>query len=61
MLVLPMDCSCTDFGQLMHHVSTHISTLALSVNCSCTDLDMSSSFDGLDCPSGPNGASAEQT
>ncbi|CAN7093074.1 unnamed protein product, partial [Brassica rapa subsp. narinosa] len=31
-------------------VSTHISTLALSVNCSCTDLDMSSSFDGLDCP-----------
>ncbi|CAN7092604.1 unnamed protein product [Brassica rapa subsp. narinosa] len=52
MLVLPMDCSCTDFGQLMHHVSTHISTLALSVNCSCTDLDMSSSFDGLDCPRG---------
>ncbi|CAG7870439.1 unnamed protein product [Brassica rapa] len=51
MLVLPIDCSCTDFGQLMHHVSTHISTLALSVNCSCTDLDMSSSFDGLDCPS----------
>ncbi|CAG7870975.1 unnamed protein product [Brassica rapa] len=50
MLVLPMDCSCTDFGQLMHHVSTHISTLALSVNCSYTDLDMSSSFDGLDCP-----------
>ncbi|CAG7870528.1 unnamed protein product [Brassica rapa] len=50
MLVLPMDCSCTDFGQLMHHVSTHISTLALSVNSSCTDLDMSSSFDGLDCP-----------
>ncbi|CAN6973996.1 unnamed protein product, partial [Brassica rapa subsp. trilocularis] len=50
MLVLPMDCSCTDFGQLMHLVSTHISTLALSVNCSCTDLDMSSSFDGLDCP-----------
>ncbi|KAG5374265.1 hypothetical protein IGI04_042416 [Brassica rapa subsp. trilocularis] len=42
---------CTDFGQLMHHVSTHISTLALSVNCSCTDMDMSSSFDGLDCPS----------
>ncbi|CAN7100054.1 unnamed protein product [Brassica rapa subsp. narinosa] len=34
MLVLPMDCSCTDFGQLMHHVSTHISMLALSVNCS---------------------------
>ncbi|CAG7870934.1 unnamed protein product [Brassica rapa] len=32
----------------MHHVSTHISTLALSVNCSCTDLDLSSSFDGLD-------------
>ncbi|CAF2098451.1 unnamed protein product [Brassica rapa subsp. narinosa] len=52
-----MDCSCTNFGQLMHHVSTHISTLALCVNCSCTDLDMSSSFDGLDCPSGPNGAS----
>ncbi|CAG7871019.1 unnamed protein product [Brassica rapa] len=51
MLVLPMDCSCTDFGQLMHHVSTHISTLALSVNCSYTDLDMSSSFDGLDYPS----------
>ncbi|CAG7871010.1 unnamed protein product [Brassica rapa] len=50
MIVLPMDCSCTDFGQLMHHVSTYISTLALSVNCSCTDLDMSSSFDGLDCP-----------
>ncbi|CAN6973910.1 unnamed protein product, partial [Brassica rapa subsp. trilocularis] len=50
MLVLPMDCSCTDFGQLVHHVSTHISTLALSVNCSCTDLDMSSSIDGLDCP-----------
>ncbi|CAG7870914.1 unnamed protein product [Brassica rapa] len=50
MLVLPMDCSCTDFGQLMHHVSTYISTLALSVNCSCTDLDKSSSFDGLDCP-----------
>ncbi|CAG7876125.1 unnamed protein product [Brassica rapa] len=50
MLVLPMDCSCTDFGQLMHHVSTHISTLALSVNCLCTDLDMSSSFYGLDCP-----------
>ncbi|CAG7863289.1 unnamed protein product [Brassica rapa] len=50
MLVLPIDCSCTDFGQLMHHISTHISTLALSVNCSCTDLDMSSSFDGLDCP-----------
>ncbi|CAG7876237.1 unnamed protein product [Brassica rapa] len=50
MLVLPMDCLCTDFLQLMHHVSTHISTLALSVNCSCTDLDMSSSFDGLDCP-----------
>ncbi|WZZ03285.1 hypothetical protein YC2023_089206 [Brassica napus] len=50
-LVLPMDCSRTDFGQLMHHVSTHISTLALSKNCSCTDLDMSSSFDGLDCPS----------
>ncbi|KAG5373781.1 hypothetical protein IGI04_042906 [Brassica rapa subsp. trilocularis] len=22
MLVLPMDCPCTDFGQLMHHVST---------------------------------------
>ncbi|CAN6972844.1 unnamed protein product [Brassica rapa subsp. trilocularis] len=55
-----MDCSCTDFGQLMDHVSTHISTLALSVNCSCTDLDMSSSFDGLDCPSHPNGTSAEQ-
>ncbi|CAN7092732.1 unnamed protein product [Brassica rapa subsp. narinosa] len=36
----------------MHHVSTHISTLALSLNCSCTDLDMSSSFDGLDCPRG---------
>ncbi|CAN7093033.1 unnamed protein product [Brassica rapa subsp. narinosa] len=50
MLFLPMVCSCTDFGQLLHHVSTHISTLALSVNCSCTDLDMSSSFDGLDCP-----------
>ncbi|CAG7863102.1 unnamed protein product [Brassica rapa] len=50
MLVLPMDCSCTDFGQLMHHVSTYISTLALSMNCSCTDLDKSSSFDGLDCP-----------
>ncbi|CAG7888804.1 unnamed protein product [Brassica rapa] len=46
-----MDCSCTDFGQLMHHVSRYISTLALSVNCSCTDLDMSSSFDGLDYPS----------
>ncbi|CAN6857332.1 unnamed protein product [Brassica oleracea var. botrytis] len=42
MLVLLMDCPCTDFGQLMHHVSTHISTLALPVNCSCTDLDMSS-------------------
>ncbi|CAN7022680.1 unnamed protein product [Brassica rapa subsp. trilocularis] len=51
MLVLPMDCSCTYFGQPMHHVSTHISTLAFSVNCLCTDLDMSSSFDGLDCPS----------
>ncbi|CAF2371096.1 unnamed protein product [Brassica rapa subsp. narinosa] len=54
-----MDCLCTDFGQLMHHVSTHISMLALFVNCSCTVLDMSSSFDGLDCPSGPNGTSAE--
>ncbi|CAN7105358.1 unnamed protein product, partial [Brassica rapa subsp. narinosa] len=32
--------------------STHISTLALSENCLCTDLDMSSSFDGLDCPRG---------
>ncbi|WZZ15540.1 hypothetical protein YC2023_108629 [Brassica napus] len=51
MLVLPMDCSCTGFGQLIHHVSTNMSTLALSVNCSCTDLDMSSSFDGLDFPS----------
>ncbi|CAN7105417.1 unnamed protein product [Brassica rapa subsp. narinosa] len=50
MLVLPMYCSCTDFGQLMHHVSTHISTLVLSVNCLCTYLDMSSIFDGLDCP-----------
>ncbi|CAN7099912.1 unnamed protein product [Brassica rapa subsp. narinosa] len=56
-----MHCSCTDFGQLMHHVSTQISTLALSVNCSCTDQDMSSSFDGQDCPSGQNGASAERT
>ncbi|KAL0685402.1 hypothetical protein Bca4012_052250 [Brassica carinata] len=37
-----MDCPCTDFGQLMHNVSTHISTLALPGNCSCTDLDMSS-------------------
>ncbi|CAN6998524.1 unnamed protein product [Brassica rapa subsp. trilocularis] len=45
----------------MHHISTHISMLALSVNCSCTDLDMSLSFDGLDCPSGPNGASAKRT
>ncbi|KAG5397421.1 hypothetical protein IGI04_019235, partial [Brassica rapa subsp. trilocularis] len=69
MLVLPMDCSCTDFGQLMHHVSTQISTLALSVNCSCTDLVISSSFDGLDCPrkeaTGASGAvgrdGAEQT
>uniref|UniRef100_A0A0D2ZRN5 Uncharacterized protein n=1 Tax=Brassica oleracea var. oleracea TaxID=109376 RepID=A0A0D2ZRN5_BRAOL len=42
MLVLLMDCPCTDFGQLMHNVSTHISTLALPGNCSCTDLDMSS-------------------
>ncbi|KAG5373679.1 hypothetical protein IGI04_042999 [Brassica rapa subsp. trilocularis] len=25
MLALPVDCPCTDFGQLMHHVSTHIS------------------------------------
>ncbi|CAN7003535.1 unnamed protein product [Brassica oleracea var. botrytis] len=47
MLVLLLDCSCTDFGQLMHHVSTHISTLAFLVNSSCTDLDMSSSFDEL--------------
>ncbi|WZY72172.1 hypothetical protein YC2023_004412 [Brassica napus] len=39
------------------HISarcTHISTLALSVNCSCTDMDMSSSFDGLDSPSKPS-------
>ncbi|CAN7100330.1 unnamed protein product [Brassica rapa subsp. narinosa] len=50
MLVLPMDCSYTYFGKLMHQISTHISTLALSVNCSCTDLDRSSSFDGLYCP-----------
>ncbi|CAG7862901.1 unnamed protein product [Brassica rapa] len=61
MLVLPKDCSCTVFGQLMHHVSTHIRTLALSVNCSCTDLDMRSSFDGPNCPSGPKGASAKRT
>ncbi|WZY88413.1 hypothetical protein YC2023_045148 [Brassica napus] len=55
MLALPVDCCpCTDFGQLMHHVSTHISMLALPVNYSCTDLDMSSSFDGLDCPSPPS-------
>ncbi|KAF2560576.1 hypothetical protein F2Q70_00018357 [Brassica cretica] len=62
MLVLLMDCSCTDFGQLMHHVSTHISTLAFLVNSSCTDLDMSSSFDELiDAISSSNELMAKRT
>ncbi|KAG5397802.1 hypothetical protein IGI04_019616 [Brassica rapa subsp. trilocularis] len=36
-ITLPVDCPCTDFGQLMHHVSTHISMLVLPMDCPCTE------------------------